>query len=157
MFSNSIKRFAFSTAFALFLVACGGGDISSTDNSFGSQGATPFAGSWTFNARISVNVAGTTTTISQASTVAVDGNGAAAINTTDTDCSVRLNFNGSQVNYQTTCLVSNGVTNAVPCSLTFTGRASVVGNSASGSINPQTVLCNGVPATFTGNISGLRM
>jgi hypothetical protein len=150
-------KLLFPLSLISLITACGGGDISSDNSSIGSQGATPFAGTWTLNANISVNAAGTASAITQTSTVSVNANGAAAISTTNTDCSVSVNFNGSQINYQTTCLVSNGTTGGAACTLTFTGFAAIVGSSASGSINPQTVLCNNAAASFTGNITGAKI
>lgn len=166
MHSTSIKKTLLVTALISLISACGGSDISSSSNSntFGSQGATPFAGTWTLNARISLSITSndslststtTTQSINQTSTVGVDSNGAAAINSTDSDCSINVNFNGSQINYQANCLIA--IPAGSPCLIRFTAFAAIVGTSASGSFSPQVTQCNNAAVSYIGNLSGTQV
>lgn len=157
---QKLKNFVLIPTLLLTITACGDSATSSNDSgsAFGSPGATPFSGTWNINARLAVQAGSTTTNISQTSTVIVNSNGSTGIASTDTDCSVRINFNGSTINYQTTCLINNGVEGAAACTLTFTGFAAITGSSsnaaAGGSFNPQTLACNGAAVSYTGTIAG---
>lgn len=147
------KKNILTICFLSMLSACGGGEISESNNSFGQPGATPASGEWNVQAKIAINADGAITNIEQESTISVNANGTASISATDTECSIRVNFNGSTINYQTTCLVN---TEANSCTLTFTGFAAISRNAASGSFNPETVICSNASASYTGNITASR-
>jgi len=145
------------------LVSCGDSatDSQNTEVNFGSSGSTAFSGEWTLKANISVQAGSTLTAITEESRVLVNNLGAVGISTTDSKCSLRINFNGATISYQTTCLVNNSIKNAAPCTILFTGFATITGNtskaSASGSFDPGTLACNGAAVNFTGSISGEKV
>ena len=156
----TINKLFFIPFIIISLSSCGDSATSSNESgsTFGSAGSTPFSGTWTLNANISIQAGTQSTQITETSTISVNSNGTVGISQTTTNCSLQINFNGSQINYQTTCLVNNGVENAAACVITFTGFAAISGSissaSAAGSFSPRTFACNGATISYTGTISG---
>ena len=145
----------------IIAVSACGDSATSSDNTatlVGSSGSTPFSGTWTINANISLNNGSTTTEVNETSTVVVDGNGNTGVSATNSTGSLTIRFNGATIHYQTVLLVESGAENSGACTITFTGSATIAGSSsnaaATGSFTPRTVLCNGSAVSYTGNITG---
>lgn len=153
LFTKPLKTLL-TISFLASLSACGGGEISSDNSSFGSPGATSAAGKWDLQANISVNAGKTTNNFKQKSTISVRPDGTATIITTDTDCAIKVNVNGSRINYETSCLVKSGDNT---CTLTFSGFATISSDTASGSFTPRTAVCNNASASYIGNITGTAL
>lgn len=137
----------------LMVASCGGGN----SESGAVAGRTPFTGPWFLVATLSINIAGTATSLTDTTEVVVGASGNVVITNTDSDCSLKISFSGDLITYETTCLFT-AVTEdgSVPCSLTLKATAIIrgpVGSAlASGSFGPRTEVCSGVAVSYAGNL-----
>lgn len=141
------------------LVQCGNG--SSDSGASASPGATRFTGTWNLVATLNVNLGGTATFITDTSDVVVSVDGNVAVLRTDSECGLTISVNGDVMTYTTQCIFpvsSDSV--STQCTLTLTTRAKMRGVPGSanlfGSFGPETEVCRGVAASYTGNLVGNR-
>ena len=136
----------------ILLTSCGAGTGS---GGLGAAGATSFIGIWTLVASISVNVGGTSSTISDTTIINVASNGVVTVSETDTSCGIAMTVSGEVLNYQTTCIfavATDAVSSA--CTLTMNARAVFGNDTVSGVFGPETLVCTGVAASYAGTLAG---
>gem|GEM_PF-2727040 len=140
------------------LSACSGGSSGGSGGAV--QGATMHAGFWTLQAVITAIVGGSTSTIDTQSQVRIESNGAVSILTTNTNCALSVFVNGNTMTYRETCVFPGQSTDdsaAAPCTLEMEAIATFTSNiSASGTFGPESLVCVGTAASYSGTLVALR-
>ena len=158
-----MRRCAVTLTILLVVTACSGG---SSDGGGSLQGPTKHAGRWTLTAVITAIVAGTTFNINTTSLVNIQSNGAVGILSTDTDCALSIFVNGNIMTYREECVFpgatggdgENGQgTDRAPCTLEMEAIARIVSTtSGSGTFGPESLVCSGTAASYSGTLVAVR-
>ncbi|HSH42240.1 MAG TPA: hypothetical protein VK973_08980 [Arenicellales bacterium] len=141
---------------ALAVAGCGGG---SSDSGAAAGSATPYSGAWNLVATLNVNIAGNATFLTDTSRVVIGASGNSVITDTDSECSLDVVVNGDIMTYETSCVFTATSDDATaPCVLKLKTRARIRGTPGSAqlssSFGPDTVVCSGAAASYTGTLVG---
>lgn len=143
----------------LALTACGGGGSSGGGGAL--IGPTTHAGTWTLVATITAIVAGTSSVFSTISVVNVQSSGAVGILSSDTECALQIFVNGDTLTYRESCIFpgesttqGDTTTTRAPCTLTMQAIARLITNAlaTTGVFGPETLVCSGSAASYSGTL-----
>lgn len=152
-----MRKFLGTVLILAVVSGCSGGE---TEGGGGSAGATLHDGFWTLVARITAIVGGAVNALEHTTKIKIEKTGNVAILSTDSTCGLTIFVNGNMLHYEEKCVFPGAAEDGgdnVACTLTMRTVAQIVTPQAgSGTFGPETLVCTGTAASYSGTLVATR-